>query len=74
MRVKWKDINQGDFFFIEFADEGSLLYQKIDEKNGYNAVLLNSGKLCQIYTSPDSKQLFEKVTVTFNIHNISDNE
>lgn len=70
MKVKWNKINVGDFFFVEFEEMGTLLYQRITERDGYNAVLLNTGELCQIYTSEHSEKLYEKVTVTFDIHNI----
>jgi len=65
-KVTWDKLQQGDFFFIEFEEYGSLIYQKISEKHGYNTVLLNTGELCQIYASPD--KLYNKVTVSFNIH------
>lgn len=65
-KVTWDKLQQGDFFFIEFEEYGSLIYQKVSEKNGYNTVLLNTGELCQIHTSPDT--LYSKVTVSFNIH------
>jgi hypothetical protein len=74
MTVKWTDLNPGDFFFIEVEEYGSMLYQKIMPKNGYNAVLLNSGELCLLHTPDHSNKLYQKVTVTFNIHNYSDNE
>lgn len=67
-KVTWDKLQQGDFFFVEYEEYGSLIYQKISEKNGYNAVLLNSGELCQIYTSSESNNLYNKVTVSFNIH------
>jgi len=68
MKVVWDKIEQGDFFFIEIEDFGSLLYQRIQEKDGYNAVLLNTGELCQLYTA-NPKTLYHKVTVTFSIYN-----
>jgi hypothetical protein len=66
MLVPWDKINQGDFFFLEIEEYGQLLYQRIQEKNGYNTVLLNSGELCQIYPTPG--HLYHKVTVSFNVH------
>lgn len=68
MKVTWDKIEQGDFFFIDLEDYGSMLYQRIKDKEGYNTVLLNTGELCCIYAA-DPKKLYQKVTVTFNIHN-----
>lgn len=67
MKVKWDKLSVGDFFFITFDDQGTLLYQKITEKHGYNAVLLNTGELCQLYTN-DPVANFEKTSVTFTIN------
>jgi hypothetical protein len=66
MKVTWDKIYPGDFFFLEMEELGQLLYQRINDKNGYNVVLLNSGELCQIY--PTTDKLYHKATVTFNIH------
>jgi hypothetical protein len=66
MKVTWDKIYPGDFFFLEMGELGQLLYQRITDKNGYNAVLLNNGELCQIY--PMTGKLYHKATVTFNIH------
>jgi|694.fasta_scaffold39212_8 hypothetical protein len=66
MKVTWDKIYPGDFFFLEMEEFGQLLYQRINDKNGYNVVLLNSGELCQIH--PTTGKLYHKTTVTFNIH------
>ena len=67
--VKWDKLNAGDFFSKTISSEPSpLLYQKIETtSNGYNAVLINTGQLCQLYISADSNQTFEKVEVTFSL-------
>jgi len=65
--VKWNDLNVGDFFTANInMGQDTLLYQKIDIPDGifHNAVLLNTGKLCNLYIGPDTA--FEKVEVTFS--------
>lgn len=59
-------LNEGDFFAADLSfQKETLLYQKIKPTgSGYNAVLLNTGELCCIYTD---NQKFEKVEVTFDI-------
>lgn len=65
--VKWPDLKEGDFFTANIhMGEDTLLYQKIDQFGiFYNAVLINKGKLCNLYIGPDTT--FEKVEVTFDI-------
>jgi hypothetical protein len=68
--VKWDKLKEGDFFISETLKDlhGTLLYQKIKQTGtGYNAVLLNSGELCQLYIPADSDKTFQKVEVTFDI-------
>lgn len=68
VKSKWEKIKAGDFFIVDgFIDNTTLLYQKINEKNGYNCVLLNTGELCLIYIPADSNKTFQKVEVTFDI-------
>lgn len=67
MKVTWDKIEQGDFFFLEMGELGTLLYQKVKETNGYNAVLLNTGELCQIFTPNNVDKLYNKVSVSFSI-------
>jgi hypothetical protein len=64
--VKWDMLEEGDFFAANLSlHPEALLYQKIKPTNsGYNAVLLNTGELCCVYTD---KQKFEKVEVTFSV-------
>lgn len=66
-KSKWKDLFVGDFFTVNInMGQDTLLYQKINEtEKGYNAVLLNEGKLCCV--APDSSATFEKVEVTFSL-------
>jgi hypothetical protein len=64
--VKWDMLNEGDFFAANVSYQpDTLLYQKIKPTgSGYNAVLLNTGELCCVYTD---NQNFEKVEVTFSL-------
>jgi hypothetical protein len=59
-------LKEGDFFAANLSyHPEALLYQKIKPTgSGYNAVLLNTGELCCVYTD---KQKFEKVEVTFSL-------
>jgi hypothetical protein len=66
MLVTWDKISPGDFFFLEIEELGQLLYQRIKDKESYNAVLLNNGELSCIYPTPG--KLYHKATVSFNIH------
>ncbi len=72
MRVPFKELEVGDFFVVNISDESlPHLYQKIKQtNNGYNAVLINTGELCQLYISADSEQTFEKVEVDFEIKSL----
>lgn len=68
--TKWEDIKVGDFFTANInMGEDTLLYQKVAKKNDtqgvYNAVLLNTGELCNIYIGSKSK--FQTVEVAFDI-------
>ena len=65
--VKWSELKEGDFFITDIdLGEETLLYQKIDQFGiFYNAVLINKGKLCNLYIGPETT--FEKVEVTFDI-------
>ena len=65
--VNWNTLKDGDFFTANInMGQDTLLYQKIKENDkGYNAVLLNTGELCLLYTSNDTT--FEKVEVTFSL-------
>ena len=65
--VKWKDLSVGAFFTANInMGQDTLMYQKINEtEKGYNAVLLNEGKLCCIAT--DSLATFTEVEATFDI-------
>lgn len=67
--VKWNKLKTGDFFAVAMHSElTTLLYQKIKTtSHGYNAVLINSGALCQLYIAADCNQTFEKVEVTFSL-------
>ena len=65
---KWDKLKVGDFFAVDMAiSEGPLLYQKIQVPNNvlYNAILLNTGEVCNLYIGPETA--FEKVEVTFAI-------
>jgi hypothetical protein len=63
--VRWDMLKEGDFFAVNLSFQSDmLLYQKIKSTgSGYNAVLLNTGDLCCVYTD---NQNFEKVEVTFS--------
>ena len=46
--------------------QDTLLFQKIEQEDVFhNAVLLNSGQVCNLYVGPETA--FEKVEVTFDI-------
>jgi hypothetical protein len=73
-KSKWSNIKVGDFFISNIDIEGNThLYQKIDDTKtgGYNAVLLNTGDLCNLYISADTTN-FQKVTVTFDYKPITE--
>ena len=65
--IKWDKLKKGDFFSVTLNSKSDLLlYQKIKQtENGYNAILINTGDLCQLYIS--TKTMFEKVEVTFSL-------
>lgn len=65
--VKWDKLKPGDFFTIDLSfSKEPLLYQKIDQESLlHNAVLLNTGQICNLYIGPET--IFEKVEVTFDI-------
>lgn len=68
-KSKWEEIEVGDFFTANInMGVDTLLYQKIAQKNTSqevgNAVLLNTGEVCNIYINPETT--FEKVEVTFS--------
>jgi hypothetical protein len=68
--TNWDDIKVGDFFVVNIMlEDNTLLYQKIAKKNDTNetcnAVLLNTGELCNIYVGSESK--YKKVDVAFDI-------
>lgn len=66
----WKKIKIGDFFVADMKLNGqTLLYQKIDETKvkDYNAILLNTGELVNIFISPLKNEHFQKVEVTFDV-------
>ena len=67
--VNWDKLKVGDFFSVNInMGQDTLLYQKIKQiDGGYNAVLINSGDLCQLYIPADSDKTFEKVEVTFSL-------
>ena len=67
--VNWDKLKVGDFFSANInMGQDTLLYQKIKQTDGgYNAVLINSGDLCQLYIPADSDKTFEKVKVTFSL-------
>lgn len=65
MKIPFDQIKVGDFFTVNFENEDTLLYQKVTSKEGYNAVLLNSGQLCYLYTT--DKTTFDRVEVDFEI-------
>jgi hypothetical protein len=67
--VNWDKLKVGDFFSVNInMGRDTLLYQKIKQTDGgYNAVLINSGDLCQLYIPADSDKTFEKVEVTFSL-------
>jgi len=64
--VNWNKLEVGDFFTANInMGQDTLLYQKIQAPGVlHNAVLLNTGEICNLYIAPDSK--FEKVEVTFS--------
>lgn len=65
--VKWDKLNVGDFFTANInMGQDTLLYQKIEHESLYhNAVLLNTGQICNLYIGPETT--FEKVEVTFSL-------
>jgi hypothetical protein len=63
MKILFKELSAGDFFVFRYNDEVNI-YQKISSINGYNAVLLNTGHLCNIY---EENTKLEKVMVEFTI-------
>lgn len=66
--VKWNKLKAGDFFTVDLPAmyEEPFLYQKIEQQSLYhNAILLNTGELCNLYIGPETA--FEKVEVTFDI-------
>ena len=72
--TKWDDIRVGDFFTANInMGVDTLLYQKISQKRDlqepYNAVLLNTGELCNLYITPNIE--FHKVEVSFEIKDIN---
>ena len=74
-KSKWVDIEVGDFFVSDCqVDNKPYLYQKVDSKkaNGYNAVLLNTGELCNLYISSNPETAFQKVEVTFEIQTVTE--
>lgn len=66
-KVKWDKLEAGDFFTANInMGQDTLLYQKIEQESLYqNAVLLNTGQICNLHISPDAT--FEKVEVTFSL-------
>ena len=64
--VKWDKIKEGEFFAYNLSFyPDTLVYQKIKPTGSeYNAVLLNTGELCCVYTD---NHTFEKVEVAFDI-------
>jgi len=64
--VKWGNLAAGDFFTVDLGlSKEPFLYQKIEQEGLFhNAVLLNEGKLCNLYIGPETA--FEKVEVTFS--------
>lgn len=65
--VKWEKLKEGDFFTANIhMGEDALLYQKIEQHGVFhNAVLINKGKLCNLFIGPETT--FEKVEVTFSV-------
>lgn len=65
--TKWDKLKVGDFFTANIKmGIDTLLYQKIEQEDVFhNAVLLNTGQVCNLYIGP--KTTFEKVEVTFDI-------
>ena len=65
--VKWDNLQAGDFFTANInMGQDVLLYQKIKQDGIFhNAVLLNTGEICNLYISDNTT--FEKVEVTFSI-------
>ena len=63
-KTNLKDLLIGDFFMARNPNgEEPLLYQKIDPLEHVNAILLNTGQLCNVYDGYP----FQSVTVTFDI-------
>lgn len=63
----WNDLSVGDFFTTKSYDgDDYALYQKIERHSyPYNAVHINTGKVCCIQESESN--LFERVVATFNV-------
>jgi hypothetical protein len=74
MKVPFKKLEVGDFFSIDIdlgSGKNTMLYKKIkDSSDNYNAVLINTGELCQLYIPADSDKMFEKVEVHFEIRSL----
>jgi hypothetical protein len=72
MKVPFKKLEVGDFFTVNInIEEDTLLYQKIKQtENGYNAVLINTGELCQLYIPADSDKTFDKVEIHLEIKSL----
>jgi len=64
VKTSLKSLLVGDFFTASNpSGEEPLLYQKIEPLEHANAVLLNTGQLCNVYDGYP----FQSVTVTFDI-------
>lgn len=65
--VKWDKLKVGEFFTANInMGQDTLLYQKIQAPGVlHNAILLNTGEICNLYIGQDVT--FEKVEVTFDI-------
>lgn len=71
MQVTFDQLKAGDFFTANInMGQDILLYQKIDQGSmfSHNAILLNTGNLCKLYTGPNAT--FEKVEVQFEIRSL----
>jgi|LakMenEpi03Aug12_release.lakeMendotaPanAssembly.Ray.scaffolds.fasta_scaffold3338921_1 hypothetical protein len=67
-KSSWSDLAVGDFFAVPYDDkpEDFYIYQKIDNRaHPFNAVIINSGRLCVIAES--GLPTFERVSVAFEI-------
>lgn len=64
VKTNLKDLSIGDFFTAPNPNgEELLLYQKIEPLEHANAILLNTGQLCNVYDGYP----FQSVEVTFDI-------